>query len=46
MSRGTVLEKVREHDNKNLKLKKRGYRNFKIIFGGSFSIKWFIPCNI
>jgi len=41
-----VIEKVRLHDNRLSQYKKRGYKNFQLIFGGNFSLKWFFPTVI
>ena len=46
-----ILNRMRMIDRLNLEVKrieehqipKRGYENFKISFGGSFGIRWFIP---
>lgn len=46
LNRLTVIDKVRLYDNRLEKYKKRGYRNYKITFGGPFSIWWFIPTPI
>ena len=45
LNRLLVIERIR-FDAKRLKgglIKKRGYENFKVTFGGSFGPKWFLP---
>ena len=50
LNRTTALEKVRLHElrpnDPPLKLKKRGYHNFKVVFGGAFSWRWLVPTVI
>jgi hypothetical protein len=46
MNRMTVLEKIRHYDNRLIRIKKRGYKNFQQVFGGKFGFNWFIPSPI
>ena len=47
VNKPTTLEKVRMHEQKPndppVKVKKRAYQNFKVVFGGPFSWHWFLP---
>lgn len=46
LNRLTTIDRVRLHDNRLLNFKKRGMKNFKEVFGGSFSWTWFVPIAI
>ncbi|CDW91793.1 palmitoyltransferase zdhhc3 [Stylonychia lemnae] len=46
LNRLTVIDKVRLYDNRLTQYKKRGCKNYKVTFGGPFSIWWFIPTPI
>ena len=45
LNRMQIVDRVRLENKrtKEKEIKKRGYQNFKVTFGGPFSYKWFLP---
>ena len=49
LNRPSTLEVIRLHESfseEEVKLKRRGYHNFKVTFGGPFSWRWLVPTVI
>lgn len=46
LNRINTIDKVRLNDNRLMRYKHRGCKNFSITFGGKFSFWWFVPMPI
>ena len=47
LNRPSSLERIRLHESgEEITFKRRGYKNFKVTFGGPFGWRWFLPLII
>ena len=46
LNRLTVLDRVKLYDNRLESVKRRGYKNFQVTFGGPISLWWLVPTPV